>query len=75
MWRRCAERNKDPDGPPTGTARVFRQLCRSGFRYWDAPTYRDYFLGFRVSRRLADAVTRGVPLDPVRLLFRELPQA
>jgi formylglycine-generating enzyme required for sulfatase activity len=48
---------KDPTGPPTGSVRVFRggswydaaSLCRSAFRYWDVPTYRDYFLGFRVA--------------------------
>jgi sulfatase modifying factor 1 len=46
----------DPKGPKTGSARVFRggswydaaALCRSTFRYWDVPSYRDYFLGFRV---------------------------
>jgi len=46
----------DPQGPAKGTVRVFRGgswydaagFCRSAFRYWDAPTYRDYFLGFRV---------------------------
>ncbi len=51
---------KDPTGPPTGTVRVFRggswydaaSLCRSAFRYWDVPTYRDYFLGFRVAADL-----------------------
>jgi len=51
---------KDPAGPPTGTVRVFRggswydaaSLCRSAFRYWDVPSYRDYFLGFRVAADL-----------------------
>jgi formylglycine-generating enzyme required for sulfatase activity len=51
---------KDPTGPPTGTVRVFRggswydaaSLCRSAFRYWDVPTYRDYFLGFRIAADL-----------------------
>jgi formylglycine-generating enzyme len=46
----------DPQGPLRGTVRVFRggswydtaALCRSTFRNWDTPTYRDYFLGFRV---------------------------
>jgi formylglycine-generating enzyme len=46
----------DPLGPSRGSVRVFRggswydapALCRSTFRYWDVPTYRDYFLGFRV---------------------------
>jgi formylglycine-generating enzyme required for sulfatase activity len=46
----------DPPGPLRGSVRVFRggswydaaDLCRSAFRYWDAPTYRDYFLGFRI---------------------------
>ena len=46
----------DPQGPLRGTVRVFRggswydaaALCRSTFRNWDVPTYRDYFLGFRV---------------------------
>ena len=46
----------DPQGPSRGSVRVFRggswydapALCRSTFRYWDVPTYRDYFLGFRV---------------------------
>jgi formylglycine-generating enzyme required for sulfatase activity len=48
---------KDPTGPAAGTVRVFRggswydaaSLCRSAFRYWDVPTYRDYFVGFRVA--------------------------
>lgn len=51
---------KDPPGPPTGTVRVFRggswydaaSLCRAAFRYWDVPTYRDYFVGFRVAADL-----------------------
>ncbi len=51
---------KDPAGPPHGTVRVFRggswydaaSLCRSAFRYWDVPSYRDYFLGFRVAADL-----------------------
>ena len=46
----------DPPGPLRGSVRVFRggswydaaDLCRSAFRYWDLPTYRDYFLGFRI---------------------------
>jgi formylglycine-generating enzyme len=46
----------DPQGPLRGSVRVFRggswydaaDLCRSAFRYWDVPTYRDYFLGFRI---------------------------
>jgi sulfatase modifying factor 1 len=51
---------KDPKGPAAGTVRVFRggswydaaSLCRSAFRYWDVPTYRDYFLGFRIAAEL-----------------------
>jgi formylglycine-generating enzyme len=46
----------DPQGPVRGSVRVFRggswydaaALCRSTFRNWDVPTYRDFFLGFRV---------------------------
>ena len=46
----------DPQGPARGSVRVFRggswydsaALCRSTFRNWDVPSYRDYFLGFRV---------------------------
>lgn len=46
----------DPQGPLRGSVRVFRggswydtaALCRSTFRNWDVPSYRDYFLGFRV---------------------------
>jgi formylglycine-generating enzyme len=53
-YARSAE--NDPQGPLRGTVRVFRggswydsaALCRSTFRNWDVPTYRDYFLGFRV---------------------------
>ena len=62
VWRKLLREvtGKGSAGPPTGTVRVFRggswydaaSLCRSAFRYWDVPTYRDYFLGFRVAADL-----------------------
>ena len=48
----------DPRGPSTGSGRVFRggswylnaRYCRSAFRDWLTPDYRDFSLGFRVLR-------------------------
>jgi formylglycine-generating enzyme required for sulfatase activity len=47
----------DPKGPVRGMNRVFRggswgvaaSRCRSAYRVWNKPIYRDYTLGFRVA--------------------------
>lgn len=47
----------DPKGPPFGLNRVFRggswgvaaSRCRSAYRVWNKPSYRDYTVGFRVA--------------------------
>ena len=47
----------DPKGPVLGVNRVFRggswgmaaSRCRSAYRVWNKPGYRDYTLGFRVA--------------------------
>lgn len=47
----------DPQGPVLGLNRVFRggawgiaaSRCRSAYRVWNRPDYRDYTLGFRVA--------------------------
>jgi len=47
----------DPTGPALGINRVFRggswgvaaSRCRSAYRVWNKPGYRDYTLGFRVA--------------------------
>lgn len=47
----------DRAGPPFGSKRVMRggswgvvpARCRSAYRVWNEPTYRDYTLGFRVA--------------------------
>ena len=52
----------DPRGPGFGVNRVFRGgswgiaafRCRSAYRVWNKPGYRDYTLGFRVALGLAD---------------------
>jgi len=52
----------DPTGPVNGGKRVFRggswgvaaSRCRSAYRVWNRPTYRDYTLGFRVALALAN---------------------
>jgi formylglycine-generating enzyme required for sulfatase activity len=54
----------DPTGPVWGTKRVMRggsfgvaaARCRSAYRVWNEPKYRDYTLGFRVA--LAPVVER-----------------
>ena len=51
----------DPTGAAFGSLRVargggwdgFSDRCRSAFRFWDAPSYRSSFLGFRVLRSSA----------------------
>ena len=48
----------DPQGPQTGSLRVYRggcwydtaRYCQSSYEYWYVPTYRHYSLGFRVLR-------------------------
>jgi uncharacterized protein (TIGR02996 family) len=48
---------RDPPGPPEGSRRVIRggswygfgQFCRTAYRSWSGPAYRDDDLGFRVS--------------------------
>lgn len=48
----------DPVGPSSGSYRVFRggswtstaALCRSAFRSWDEPSYRNIYLGLRLAR-------------------------
>ena len=47
----------DPTGPAFGIKRVLRggswgvaaARCRSAYRVWNEPRYRDYTLGFRVA--------------------------
>jgi formylglycine-generating enzyme required for sulfatase activity len=47
----------DPKGPAAGLNRVFRggswgiapPRCRSAYRVWNKPAYRDYTLGFRIA--------------------------
>ena len=49
---------RDPTGPPSGSARVFRGgswdraagRCRSAARGGNAPTFRNFILGFRVAQ-------------------------
>ena len=49
---------KNPNGPKKGDGRVVRggawlnepRNCRSSYRYWDVPTYRSEYWGFRVVR-------------------------
>jgi len=56
----------DPTGPRSGSYRVFRggswvvipRYCRSALRGWNAPSFRDFVLGFRVSS--------SVPAEPVK---------
>ena len=46
----------DPEGPLSGSYRVFRggswydcaEFCRSAYRFWDVPVYRGFNLGFRL---------------------------
>lgn len=70
VWEWCHDRygalpggtQTDPTGPPAGLNRVFRggswgvaaSRCRSAYRVWNKPIYRDYTLGFRLA--LAPAV-------------------
>lgn len=65
VWEWCADwygplpRGKvtDPRGPIFGTKRVFRggswgvaaARCRSAYRVWNEPSYKDYTVGFRVA--------------------------
>jgi formylglycine-generating enzyme required for sulfatase activity len=47
----------DPTGPSSGAARVFRgcswfnvaRACRSAYRNWDEPAFRNEILGFRLA--------------------------
>jgi formylglycine-generating enzyme required for sulfatase activity len=70
VWEWCADRYGplsgghviDPKGPSSGPNRVFRggswgmaaSRCRSAYRVWNAPGYRDYTVGFRVALAPAD---------------------
>jgi formylglycine-generating enzyme required for sulfatase activity len=53
-----AEPQTNPSGPEAGSDRVIRgggwlygaELCRSAYRYWNAPGYRGSNLGFRLAR-------------------------
>ena len=62
VWEWCADWYSvelaggiDPSGPHSGVYRVYRggswslyaADCRAASRRWDAPDYRDYYLGFR----------------------------
>jgi formylglycine-generating enzyme required for sulfatase activity len=65
VWEWCQDRYgplsrgavSDPSGPPLGLNRVFRggswgvqaARCRSAYRVWNAPGYRDYTVGFRLA--------------------------
>jgi formylglycine-generating enzyme required for sulfatase activity len=52
----------DPQGPVFGAKRVFRggswgmgsSRCRSAYRVWNKPGYRDYTIGFRIALATAD---------------------
>jgi formylglycine-generating enzyme required for sulfatase activity len=52
----------DPKGPVLGANRVFRggswgiapSRCRSAYRVWNKPGYRDYTIGFRIALAPAD---------------------
>jgi len=64
VWEWCADwygyyptsAQTNPQGPSTGSGRVFRggswysraQFCRSAHRNYDAPHYRSFHLGFRL---------------------------
>jgi formylglycine-generating enzyme required for sulfatase activity len=70
VWEWCEDRYgplpggsvTDPQGPVFGANRVFRggswgmeaSRCRSAYRVWNKPGYRDYTLGFRVALAPAD---------------------
>jgi len=70
VWEWCQDwygplpggRVTDPRGPVFGINRVFRggswgiaaSRCRSAYRVWNKPGYRDYTLGFRVALGPAD---------------------
>jgi len=64
----------DPKGPRAGFKRVFRggswgivaPRCRSAYRVWKLPVYRDYSLGFRVAlapRSLTTSRGAGIATD------------
>ena len=70
VWEWCGDwygplaggRVTDPKGANFGTNRVFRggswgvaaSRCRSAYRVWNKPGYRDYTVGFRVALAPAD---------------------
>jgi formylglycine-generating enzyme required for sulfatase activity len=70
VWEWCEDRYgllpggsvTDPRGPAFGVNRVFRggswgvaaTRCRSAYRVWNKPGYRDYTLGFRIALVPAD---------------------
>ena len=59
-YERCAKQGvvADPSGPETGSSRLYRGGswdydavdCGSGYRYWDEPVMRWYYLGLRLAR-------------------------
>lgn len=65
VWEWCHDRYgplpdqkaTDPKGPDFGINRVFRggswgmaaARCRSAYRVWNKPSYRDYTIGFRIA--------------------------
>ena len=69
VWEWChdwygeyqSSRVSDPEGPATGAYRVMRggsrgsdaRLCRSAYRGYGRPGYRNLFIGFRLSRSVA----------------------
>jgi formylglycine-generating enzyme required for sulfatase activity len=64
VWEWCGDwydaklpGGSDPEGPTTGSIRLYRggcwtstpKLCRSAFRNGDAPSFRSFYLGFRLA--------------------------
>jgi formylglycine-generating enzyme required for sulfatase activity len=82
VWEWCQDwygpygehRVQNPQGPTTGSSRVYRGgswygtagSCRSANRYWIQPSIRFNYRGFRVARSLVDGsgVTVETPLPP-----------
>jgi formylglycine-generating enzyme required for sulfatase activity/serine/threonine protein kinase len=65
VWEWCSDWYGDypdsevtnPQGPSSGSGRVYRggcwpcaaRFCRSAARYWNRPSYRTFYLGFRLA--------------------------